>query len=107
MRRGLDDGVKGRQALVLALEPLRARQPPERRERPVVLDREVDIEFEIPARVELRGVDHSKMRAVENKTPGRRAPDRERDRRPPERIEALTPRRDEKRHVLRSTARAG
>src|SRR5213593_3523388 len=107
MLRRLDDGVKRREAVERALEPLRPRQPPERGKRPVVLNREIDVELDETARVQPPGVDYSKMRAVEEQTPGCRAPDRERHRRPPERIEALTPRRDEKRHVLRPAARAG
>src|SRR5437762_2939768 len=107
MLRRLDDGVKRREAVERALEPLGPRQPPERGKCPVIFNRKIDVEFDVAAGVQPPGIDDAKMRPVEEQTPGGSAPDREGDGGPPERIEPLTPGRDEQRDMLRSAAHAG
>ena len=63
-----------------------------------MIDREIEVELDVPAGVETAAIHDSQTETVEEQTPGGRPSRRLRDREPPERIERLAPRRDQQRH---------
>ena len=71
----------------------RVQQRPERGTRPLVVDREIDVELEESPRIQPAGVDEPKVGAVEDQRPRGGPPHRLGHRDAPERIEAVAPRR--------------
>ena len=82
----------------------RVQQRPERGERPVVFEREVDVELEESPRIQPAGVDDAEVGAVEEQRPRRRPSHRLGHRDAPERIETVAPRRHQQKNRVSAGA---